>query len=431
MNNKQLLSEAEAYTAARRYDIDAHPAFIVQSAEGAWLKDCDGNTALDMTSANGTVLFGYCNPVINAAIIEQLSQRGAIFPTPLSPQRITLAERIIARYPAAEKAVFFRTGSDATSAAIRMARAYSGKSLILSSGYHGWHDWQRKFAEPGWDAGCDVFHFGYSLANLALLIEQGKDFIGGVIVTPEPGWYSVQHFNAMYQLCANEGIPFIVDEVMSGLRYGASGFNGAGATADLIVVSKGLANGTALSCIAGERAIIDSYDKAGLAGTYNKEVTPMAAALAALRLIDESDPYPASLATGRELMEELQMAASDAGVPLWVTGAPLMFKTVFSDSVIADYVSAACFKAGLLMECNGTHMINFSFGKREKDYAVAAFKEALKSLKESGLLSARNIDDSALSLQQKENYASLSFGALFNKTLDEEITRALRHRRSR
>ncbi|WP_345831352.1 aminotransferase class III-fold pyridoxal phosphate-dependent enzyme [Erwinia sp. HDF1-3R] len=423
MNNEKLLHKALSVTAARQYDIDSHPPFVVQSARGAWLKDCDGRDILDMTSSNGTALFGYCNDEINASIIEQISQRGAIFPTTLSPQRISLAECIIERYPAAEKAVFFRTGSDGTTAAVRMVRAYTGRRLILSSGYHGWHDWHRKFDKPGWDAQCDIFHFGYNLDILSKLLEQGQERIAGVIVTPEPGWYSVDHLKNMYQLCLQKGIPFILDEVMSGLRYGAAGLNGSGVPADLVVISKGLANGLALSCVMGKADIIDSYDAAGLAGTYNKEVTPMAAGLTALRLIKEQDPYPAALAIGSDLMTELQQAANDADVPLWVTGAPLMFKTVFSSAAIANTVTSACFEGGVLMECNGTHMVNFSFGYEEKSYAVAIFKKALSSIKHS--CDFTGTGSNGLNLSLREGYARAAFGAVFEDNMSHDIERAV------
>ncbi|GKW15169.1 hypothetical protein BSK71_13330 [Pectobacterium actinidiae] len=418
MDNKHLLLRAMSSTAAKQYDVEARPPFVVNSAQGAWLKDCDERAILDMTSSNGTTLFGYRREDIDNAVIEQLTQRGTIFPTTLSPQRIELAERLIDRYPAAEKAVFFRTGSDGTSAAIRMARAYTGKRIILSSGYHGWHDWHRLFGKACFDKQTEVFHFGYNLSALSQLLEHARDCIAGVIVTPEPGWYDESHFQAMYQLCKQAGVPFILDEVMSGLRYGAAGLNGAGVSADLVVISKGLANGHALSCVAGKADIINAYDAAGLAGTYNKEVTPMAAALTVLRILEEEKPHETACAVGAELMQGMQNAADKIGFPLWVTGAPLMFKTVFSSAALADAVTASCFSSGLFLECGGTHMINFAFGAQERDYAIDCFAQALKEVSSSGL--ADDVIDRKITESQRKMYARDAFGAAFEE--DEDIT---------
>ena len=133
---------------------------------------------LDLTSANGTVLLGHGHPRVTGAVVDQVRNAGNMFPTTLSALRIDLAERLCARYPAGEKAVFFRTGSEATTAAVRLARAATGRRLVLSSGYHGWHDWHLGFQGVGLDAATDTVHFGYSVEALDRLL--------GLDVGPEP-----------------------------------------------------------------------------------------------------------------------------------------------------------------------------------------------------------------------------------------------------
>ncbi|MFP1733759.1 aminotransferase class III-fold pyridoxal phosphate-dependent enzyme [Lonsdalea quercina] len=427
-NNQQQLRRAIASTAAREYDISARPPFVVQSAKGAWLKDCDGRTILDMTSSNGTVLFGHRRHEIDQAVVDQIQSRGIIFPTTLSPQRIELAEQLVARYPSVEKAVFFRTGSDGTSAAIRMARAYTGRRIVLSSGYHGWHDWHRQFGQLCYDQETDVFHFGYNLQALSTALDVARDRIAAVIVTPELGWFPESHFNEMGRLCRAAGVPFILDEVMSGLRYGEHGVHGdGGVDADLMIVSKGLANGFALSTVAGKADLINAYDAAGLAGTYNKEVTSMAAALVALRIFREERPHDAALKTGAELIRRLQMAADEVGIPLWVTGPPLMFKTVFANAKVADAVTAECFAHGLFLECNGTHMINFAFGQPELAHAVSIFKASLEAVKTSG--NDTGGDTGAIDEKRRKDYARSAFGVAFEVDLEADVVHALNFRR--
>ena len=92
--NQLQLTRARRFTAAERYDIEAKPPFVARSAQGAWVDDVDGNRILDLTSANGTVLLGHRHPAVVAAVTDQLTGAGAMFPTTLSTLRIDLAEQL-------------------------------------------------------------------------------------------------------------------------------------------------------------------------------------------------------------------------------------------------------------------------------------------------------------------------------------------------
>ena len=115
-----------------------YPVFISR-AQGARFWDVDGNSYLDYLLAYGPILLGYNDPVVNAAIAHQI-EHGTIYTTAWE-QEVEIAQLLIDLIPAAEMLGFLIGGSAATTAAIRLARAYTGKDYIIRSGYHGWHDW--------------------------------------------------------------------------------------------------------------------------------------------------------------------------------------------------------------------------------------------------------------------------------------------------
>lgn len=428
-NNAALLARARQHTAAEGYDISAKPPFVAQTAEGAWVTDADGRRLLDLTSANGTVVLGHRHPHVIEAVVRQITTAGHMFPTTLSTPRIDLAERLCARYPAGQKAVFFRTGSEATTAAIRLARAATGKRFILSSGYHGWHDWHLDFQGAGLDPRTDIVHFGYDLEALSQLLAAIGTQVAGVIVTPEVSWYPPQHFQAMARVCQEHGTPFILDEVMSGLRFGPAGLHGTGnVPVDLLVVSKGLGNGHGLAAVLGRRELVDCFDRARLAGTYNRETTSMAAAMATLDVIEAEPVYESSLARGGRLRQGFATAAAEADLPAWVSGEPMMFKVVFATDEIGARVADACFARGLYLERNGTQMINYGFQEEEIDFAVDAFSAAVRQVADE--LGDRRHDEE-VGDDRRRQYARDSFGGVFDhedirSAIDDAISQLAR-----
>jgi glutamate-1-semialdehyde aminotransferase len=411
-NNAALLTRARQYTAAEGYDIDAKPPFVTRAAQGAWVTDADGRRILDLTSANGTVVLGHRHPKVVQAVVQQLTDTGHMFPTTLSELRIDLAERLCTRYPARQKALFYRTGSEATTAAVRLARAATGRQIILSSGYHGWHDWHLRFQHAGFDPHTNIVHFGYNLDALRRLLESIGEHVAGVIVTPEVSWYPPEHFRNMATICQRHGTPFILDEVMSGFRFGPGGLHGTGdVPVDLMVLSKGLGNGHSLAAVLGRQDLIDAHDRARLAGTYNRETTGMAAAMATLDVIDTEPVYEVCLAHGAQLRQGFADALTRSGLAGWVSGEPMMFKVVFASDETGVAVADTCFEQGLYLERNGTQMINYAFGQEEIQFAVDAFTAAVTRV---AAWVGNGERGQGISDERRTQYARGSFGGIFD-----------------
>jgi glutamate-1-semialdehyde 2,1-aminomutase len=385
LRNEDAIERGRRCTAAEGYDIGTRFPAVFASAEGSWMRDVEGNRVLDVTAASGSLLLGNQHPRVVEAIHDCVRNYGAAFASTLSPQRIELAERLCSRYPAGEKAVFFRTGSDATTAAIRLARAYTGRDLIFTSGYHGWHDWQLTYLQMGYDAANRVANFGYNETALTHLLENFGADVAGVIVTPEPAWLDAAYFRRLSELCAKHGVVFILDEVITGLRYGPRGVNGSGEVrADLITMSKGLANGHALAPVLGRREIIDCYDRARLAGTYTRELTPMAAALAVLDVIADGGVHEHCAKMGRLLKEGMGKLFSSLEIPAYISGPDMMFDVVLESERLSAEIYRAAFDHGAYFEDSGTHMVTAAFTESEVNHALVALEKGARHVLASG-----------------------------------------------
>lgn len=416
-DSQSLIARARAVTAAEDYDIASRFPVVMDRAEGAWCFGPDGRRILDVTAASGSVLLGYRHPRITEALIEQVRNHGASFPTTITRPRIELAERLCARFPAAEKAVFFRTGSEATTAAIRLARAATGRPLVVSAGYHGWHDWHGGFQQLALDARQEVIHFGYSLNALARILEAVGGQVACVIVTPEMAWYSLGEVCSAYEMCHPHGIVFILDEVMTGLRYHPSGVNGAGAPADMITISKGLANGHSLAAVLGRRELIDCYDAAGLGGTYTRETTTMAAALAVLDVMDSEHAHEKCAAAGSALRDGIRDGLAAAGVAAWVGGPPTMFDVVFPTEDLAAAVYAAAFEQGVYFGQDGTQLVTAAYAEAEVGFAVEAMHRAAVKV------AATYPEAAELGEDRRHEFAKDAFGGVFVE--DERFSESL------
>jgi glutamate-1-semialdehyde aminotransferase len=405
-SNLAAIERARRVTAAEDYDIGTRFPSVFVSGEGSWMTDVEGNRILDVTAANGALLLGNQHPKVIAAVTDCVSKHGAIFASTLTPQRIELAERLCERYPAAEKAVFCKTGSEATTTAIRLARAATDRDLILTAGYHGWHDWQLSCPDMGFDPHTRVVNFGYNETALARLLDEFAGEIAGVIVTPEPAWFDLEYFRRLSAACARHGVLFILDEVITGARWGSRGANGTGEVpADLIIVSKGLSNGHAWSSVLGRRDVIDTYDKAGIAGTYTREVVPMAVALAVLDVIEDGSVHEHCERMGRLLKDGMREVLAAVGIPAYITGPDMMFDVVVESDQLSWDIYRAAYDYGAYFEDSGTHMVTAAFGDAEVDHALSAFEQGARRVAATLEIAPGELPDA-----RKRQFALEAFG---------------------
>lgn len=421
LTNRGLIERARRVTAAEKYDIQTRFSSMISSGDGAWLTDVEGNRMVDLTASSGTIILGHRHPAVTEAITRQIRDYGTAFASTLSVPRVELAERLCERYACAEKVVFHKTGSEGTSMAVRLARAATGRELILSCGYHGWHEWQLASESFGFQQSAGVVGFGYNEKALAKMLEAFGDEVAGVIISPELLYFDLDFYRRMSALCGRYGVPFMMDEVYTGFRAGPKGVHGLDVPADLVVVSKGLANGHSLAAVMGRRDLIDAYDASGIQGTYTREVPPMAAAMAVLDVLDTPGVYENAERMGNLLADGMREILTAEGIPNLVGGPALMFDVVLPNEDLGWEIYKTAHDYGVYFEDSGTQLVTTAFDEAAVEHALTAFRKATRQV----IADRPDIAPTSggeLTQERWLDFAEEAFGGLLR---DDERTNAL------
>lgn len=258
-----------------------------KKARGCYIWDVDGNRYIDFIGGRWPIILGYAHPITDNAIKKQLRD-GITFSQP-HPLELEVAKLLTEVIPSAEMIRFGKNGSDATSGAVRIARAYTGREIILYCGYHGAQDWYIVTTERS--AGvpkvlrCLVHGFEYNNINsLEKLFKRFKGKVAAVIM--EPMYDKLPEANFLEQvkeLAHKNGALLIFDEVITGFRWSLGGAQKYfGVTPDLSVFGKAMANGMPISCVVGRKEIMKKTENVFLSMTYGGECLSLAAAKAVI-----------------------------------------------------------------------------------------------------------------------------------------------------
>ena len=317
------------------YTLGAYPIYL-QEGKGAVVKDIDGNTYLDFQSALGATILGMSYDAVNQAVQNQLT-KGSLFSL-ASPLQIKLAELICATVPSAERVRILKNGSDATSAAIRIARAFTGRTKIASCHFHGWHDWY--YITTSMNKGIpkslkeDIYEFKYNdIKILEEIFAQHKDQVAAVILEPvhleEP---QEQFLEKVKKLAHQHGALLIFDEVVTGFRFALGGaqqyFN---IYPDLSCFAKALANGFPLAAVAGKAEILDATSEVITSMTYGEETLSVVASIATIQEIQEKPVIEKIWKLGVLFKSEYNKLGQKYGIPTECIGYPCRLELTFSE----------------------------------------------------------------------------------------------------
>jgi glutamate-1-semialdehyde 2,1-aminomutase len=261
--------------------------YFIERGKGSRVWDVDGNEYIDFINGLASINLGHCDPDVSAAVRAQLEE-GTIFSLP-HPLETIVAEKIVEMVPCADMVRFGKNGSDATSGAIRLARAYTRRDQVAVCGYHGWQDWYigsttRNLGVP--EAVCQLTHpFPYNdLPALEGLLNARKDEFAAIILEPmnavEP---HLGYLEGVRALADRHGAVLVFDETITGFRYANGGAQEKfGVTPDLATFGKGIANGYPLSVVTGHGDIMRLMEDIFFSFTFGGETLSLAAANATL-----------------------------------------------------------------------------------------------------------------------------------------------------
>lgn len=327
-NNKLLLDKAlkniplasQTYSKSYRYFTGLEAPHFIERGKGAKVWDVDNNMFTDFICALGPITVGYCNNEINEVIMKQL-EKGIVF-SKASPLEYELSKLIKEKLPFAEMVRYLKNGSDVTTTAVRLARAYTGKDRILVCGYHGIHDWyigatKNNLGVP--KVVCELTTtFDYnSMESLEAVVDKYDD-IAAVIMEPIQGDGPLEgYLQDVRRLTEREGIVLIFDEVVSGFRYAAGGASEYySVSPDLITFGKGMANGMPISVIAGKKALLEMIETKNvfISTTFGGECLSLAAAIKTIEILDRDNGYEHMWALGDMFLKHARNSVKRYGL---------------------------------------------------------------------------------------------------------------------
>ncbi len=380
-----------------QYPRGVSPLFI-KKGMGAKVWDVDDNKYIDFVNSLASVTLGYCDTDVDMAVQAQM-KNGVIFSLPHALE-MEVAEKLIEIIPCAEKVRFAKNGTDATSASIRIARAYTGKEHIAVCGYHGWQDWYigsttRDLGVP--KAVKELTHkFEYNNIDSLKDIFQEQE-LACVIMEPMNFEYPEDDFlEKVKDLVHKNNALLIFDETITGFRYSLGGaqklFN---VIPDLATFGKGMANGYPLSAIVGSNKVMKKVEDIFFSGTFGGETLSLASANAVIDKYKKKQVTQHFLEVGSYLLEQLNKLIDGENLEdiFWTSGHPswsflhIKGQDNFSTFEIKTYFLQEMFKRGILIL--GSHNLSLAHTKKEVDILLKAYAEVLPMIK-------RNVNNQTL-----------------------------------
>lgn len=301
------------------------PIYFVKG-DGVYAWDLEGNRYIDYTMGIGASFVGYNNPKVKEAILQQLDV-GTVFSLP-SPLEVKAAETLTEIIPCAEMVRFLKTGSAATQAAVRIARAYSGREKVIRGHYHGWHEWCMADTEKSGGIPSmykdTVFEVKYNdFDAVKQIFEEYQNEIACMIIEPfETELPKDNYLHKLRELTKENGALLIFDEIVTGFRFALGGGQEYfGVVPDLATFGKAMGGGMPLSAVVGKREIMENAkDKIFVSSTFGGEMLSLAAFLAVVDILKTEPVYDKIFKIGNRIRDEFNNLAKKHGSKIECVG---------------------------------------------------------------------------------------------------------------
>lgn len=348
------------------------PAYY-SKAKGCEVWDLDGNHYYDMSIMGvGANVLGYANDEVDTAAKEAIDRGGMC--TLNAPEEVELAELLLKLHPWAGMVRYAKAGGEAMAVATRIARAYTGKDIVLVCGYHGWHDWylsanlikgdpladvHLKGLEPAGVprglAGTNlIFHYN-KIEEFRSLVAENRGKIAAVIMEPVRNDYPKEgYLEEIRAITEKENIVLIFDEITAGFRLCAGGSHlTLGIDPDMAAFAKAMTNGYPVSAVIGKKAVMQAAQDTFISSTFWTERIALAAAVCSVRYYQEHRVWERQKEVGEKVQNGWKKIADKTGVKIHISGIkplshfefacadPLAYKTYFTQEMLKKGFLAA------------------------------------------------------------------------------------------
>ncbi|WP_353308925.1 aminotransferase class III-fold pyridoxal phosphate-dependent enzyme [Candidatus Albibeggiatoa sp. nov. NOAA] len=368
------------------------PIYLEQG-NGAEVTDVDGNLYVDYVCGLGANTLGHNHPAVTKAIQDSL-QRGIIHSLP-APIEVDVADLLCEIIPNGEHVRFFKTGADANSAAVRLARAVTGREKIVTVGYNGWHD-HYQFDTPGVPAVLQDYTFRMPLftpadeAPLLDLVKQHHAELALVLLSvPYNRVLNAEFLQQLRELCRQHDVLFVIDEVVTGFRLALGGAQEFfGVDADLVTLSKGIAAGMPLSAVVGRADLMGEMEKLQVSTTFGGEMLSLEVCRAALCTYRDTDGIARMAELGRRLRDGVNRVSAQIGTPLKVVGYDPIPMFLFAPNPQEHLRFAPDFIAGMarrgVLLRREVNFISLAHTEAQIDATIQATAETLTEMQANG-----------------------------------------------
>jgi glutamate-1-semialdehyde 2,1-aminomutase len=361
----------------------------IQRGQGAHVWDVDGNEYIDFNAAIGPISLGYCYPAVDNAIREQL-ESGITFSL-MHPLEVEVSELLQQIIPNAEAVKISKTGADVCSAAIRVARAFTGREKVYCCGYHGWHDWYIGVTSrnAGIPEAIQDMTYTFDYNNIEAIREALDSDVAALILepfifeAPKPGF-----LQELAEVCRENGTLLIFDEMWTGFRIAIGGAQEYfGVKPDLAVYSKACANGMPIAFLTGRADVMELFNSQVFSyTTFGGEALSLAACKATIHELMAQN-VPAYLdQKGAVIKDGYNALAAELGMShlTGCVGYNCRSMVTFSPDAgngleVKAFVQQEMIKRGVLWA--GFHNMCFSHSDDDIAYTLGAYREVLPLLK--------------------------------------------------
>ena len=364
------------------------PIFL-ERGKGSHVWDVDRNEYIDYAMALGPIILGHNYPVITNAVKKSL-KKSTTFTLPHRLE-VELAELLCKIIPCAEMIRFGKNGSDATSGAVRIARAYTNRSKIACCGYHGWQDWY--IATTSRNKGIPeevrklTLTFEYNkIETLEKIFEKNKNQISCIIMEPVGIIEPQDNFlHKVKELTHKNGALLIFDEVITGFRFSLGGaqeyFN---LIPDMACFGKAMGNGFPISAVMGKKNIMKLFNEVFYSFTFGGEIMSIAAAIATIKELKDKNAISWIWQQGEKLKNGYNALVKEYGLDRYTecVGYPPRTVIAFRNSkgeggfLLKSLFQQECIKRGILF--TASHNICFSHTDRDIDQTLKVYRSALE-----------------------------------------------------
>ena len=394
--SNKCLAAASTFSKVNQFGEGKTPFGLVRG-KGAKCWDVDGNEYIDYIIGLGSVTLGHNHGVVNKAIQEQL-ENGISFSLP-TPLEIEVAEMLIEQIPSAEMVRFGKNGNDVTSAAIRIARYFTGKDHVLFCGYHGWQDWYiSKTSMSGGVPDCTgklSHRFVYNdIDSLLNLISEHIDNVACIIMEPmSKEWPNDNFLEKVREIASNNKVVLIFDEIVTGFRFHKAGIQALlNVTPDLSCFGKAIANGMPLSVLVGKTEIMSKFGEIFYSLTNAGETLSLAAAKAVINFYNDVDVPGHISNAGKKLKTGLIGLINKCSLEdkIKVTGFNCRHGLIFSNSNLSKFETndelilwtQLVTSSGILS--GGGHMVSYAHDDEIIDVTLRRYEDVLETFAQKG-----------------------------------------------